>query len=73
MPSLRQSFQPKFKFNHPFSQAHRIQTLQLRIVPQSFPAKGRPQEAQRDAAHRIEADGQLKKIFLINVYKYVID
>lgn len=50
MPSVRKGVQPELELDNALEEAHRIQAVRMRAVPQGVPAEGRPAETQGDAA-----------------------
>lgn len=54
---LREGVLAELEPDHPLEEAHGVQAVRVRPLRKGLPEEGRPEEAQGDAAHRTEADG----------------
>uniref|UniRef100_A0A8D8DNY6 (northern house mosquito) hypothetical protein n=1 Tax=Culex pipiens TaxID=7175 RepID=A0A8D8DNY6_CULPI len=59
MPGLREGVQPELEPDNTLAQAHRLQALPVRAVPQGVPAEGGPAPPQGDPAHGAARHRQL--------------
>lgn len=56
--SLRKGVQSKLKFDYSFTEAHGVQAIRLRVMPQGISAEGGPATAQGDATHGRAGDAE---------------